>query len=400
MTTNTTLGLRQRPMMPARSLPSPLPGRLQRMIEQADAAAVVPLTGITTDGSPLPGLFPLERTGVATDGLVAAARSFLGTLSAEQRAAGTFPIETPQWRRWSNIHVFTMRHGLLLEGLGQAQTKAALALVQESLSAAGYALTRDVMRLNHTIGEIAGNFVEYGEWAYWLSIMGTPSADQPWGWQLDGHHVNLNCFVLGDQVVLSPAFLGSEPVMAEAGKYAGVRVFEQEERQGLELINALSGEQQGTAILYRSALFRDLPPSRYPTPDNHIEAGAFRDNFTLPYAGIRAAALSAGQQELLLSLIETYVGRMREEHAARKLAEVRRHLDETHFAWIGGTDAEAVFYYRVHSPVLLIEFDHQRGIVFDNDEPARSHIHTIVRTPNGNDYGVDLLRQHYARAHR
>jgi hypothetical protein len=23
-------------------------------------------------------------------------------------------------------------------------------------------------------------------------------------------------------------------------------------------------------------------------------------------------------------------------------------------------------------------------------------VHTIVRTPNGNDYGIDLLRQHYA----
>jgi hypothetical protein len=26
----------------------------------------------------------------------------------------------------------------------------------------------------------------------------------------------------------------------------------------------------------------------------------------------------------------------------------------------------------------------------------RTHIHTVVRTPNGNDYGKDLLRQHYA----
>jgi hypothetical protein len=25
---------------------------------------------------------------------------------------------------------------------------------------------------------------------------------------------------------------------------------------------------------------------------------------------------------------------------------------------------------------------------------TREHIHVIVRTPNGNDYGQDLLRQH------
>ena len=58
-------------------------------------------------------------------------------------------------------------------------------------------------------------------------------------------------------------------------------------------------------------------------------------------------------------------------------------------------EESSAFYYRVHSPVLLIEFDHQRGIVFDNDAASRQHIHTVVRTPNGNDYGRDLLRQHH-----
>ena len=77
--------------------------------------------------------------------------------------------------------------------------------------------------------------------------------------------------------------------------------------------------------------------------------------------------------------------------------EVARHLDETRFAWIGGVADDSVFYYRIHSPVVLIEFDHQRGIAFDNDQPSRQHIHTVVRTPNGNDYGKDLLRQHHAQ---
>ena len=48
---------------------------------------------------------------------------------------------------------------------------------------------------------------------------------------------------------------------------------------------------------------------------------------------------------------------------------------------------------------MLIEFDHEPGVVFANDEPTRHHVHTIVRTPNGNDYGIDLLRQHYERHH-
>ncbi len=49
--------------------------------------------------------------------------------------------------------------------------------------------------------------------------------------------------------------------------------------------------------------------------------------------------------------------------------------------------------------MVLIEFDHLNGIAFDNEEPSRNHIHPVMRTPNGNDYGKDLLRQHYARHH-
>ena len=30
--------------------------------------------------------------------------------------------------------------------------------------------------------------------------------------------------------------------------------------------------------------------------------------------------------------------------------------------WIGDTAPGGVFYYRIHSPVILIEFDHQRPV--------------------------------------
>ena len=88
------------------------------------------------------------------------------------------------------------------------------------------------MRLNEHALEITGKPEEYSEWFYWVSIFGNPSPDEPWGWQIDGHHLNINCFVLGDQLVMTPAFMGSEPVLARFGKYAGTRVFAAEEEQG------------------------------------------------------------------------------------------------------------------------------------------------------------------------
>jgi hypothetical protein len=62
-----------------------------------------------------------------------------------------------------------------------------------------------------------------------------------------------------------------------------------------------------------------------------------------------------------------------------------------------GTADDEPFYYRIHSPVVLVELDQQPGVVLDTPEPSRHHIHTIIRTPNGGDYGADLLARHHAR---
>jgi len=120
----------------------------------------------------------------------------------------------------------------------------------------------------------------------------------------------------------------------------------------------------------------------------------------LDYAGIRASDLSEAQRQQLLDLIALYVNNMEDGHARVRMQEVRQHLDRTSFAWIGGSAPDSVFYYRIHSPVLLIEFDHQRPanlrhLAANPNVPNREHIHVVVRTPNGNDYGKDLLRQHY-----
>ena len=103
--------------------------------------------------------------------------------------------------------------------MSEAQRKLALDLLRESLSAKGLKVTRDIMNLNGTLGEMTGNFEEYGEWFYWITIMGEPGSAAPWGWQLDGHHLIINYFVPGDQVVMTPVFMGSEPVKAEGGKF-------------------------------------------------------------------------------------------------------------------------------------------------------------------------------------
>ena len=355
-------------------------------LENGLNAASQPFKGITTEGSVIPGLFPIRQTGISTQPIREAAEDFLGSLKTEQRDRALFPIATIEWRKWSNIHRTIMRHGIPFFEMSDTQLDRAYSLLKESLSSEGFDTARDIIRLNETVGEMTGRFAEYGDDLYWLSIMGTPSATEPWGWQIDGHHLIINFFVLGDQVVMTPSFLGSEPVHAEGGKYAGTRVFRSEEERGLAMIRALSSEQRNKAVIAQN-----LPRDVFTT--------AFRDNFELRYEGICYDALSGPQHDLLLRVIEVHVGRLRPDHAQIKLAEVKRHLRETYFAWMGGVEQDSVFYYRVHSPVLLVEFDHQAGQAFRQyKDPYKDHIHIVVRTPNGNDYGKDLLRQHYEQS--
>jgi hypothetical protein len=391
------LGLRKRTPVSSRT-PAPDVGeRFGGMRANGERLVAEPFKGITADGNLIPDLFPVTRTGVSTEPIRRAALELLELLDPEQRHKAQFSIDSDAWRRWWNIHPFLMRHGLLLEDVDDQRRAAALRLVEQTLSESGYRTARDIMRLNRTVGEITGSWTEYGEWVYFLSLFGEPSETEPWGYQIDGHHLIVNCFVLGDQLTITPVFMGSEPVVAETGIYTGTSVLQTEQNNGLDFINTFNAQQRARAILYPSIMTTVLPPERGIGSDGRIQTAAFRDNMVIPYEGIHSSELTAGQREEMLRLAALYTGRLRAGHAELWQESVRHYLDQTYFMWMGGTGADDVFYYRIQSPVILIEFDHQPGIAFDSLEPIREHIHTVIRTPNGNDYGRDYLRQHHAR---
>ena len=365
----------------------PWPERAARMSREAETRGLAePFRGITTNGTVQPGLFTLHSTGVSTGPVRTAVTAWLATLSAEQRAKATFAIDDVEWRKWMNQD-FYVRQGVSFKEMSGAQRTAAFGLMKAALSAKGLKLSQDIMKLNETLGELNHDFVRYGEQLYWITVMGTPSATQPWGFQIDGHHLIINYFVLGDQVVMTPVFLGSEPVIAPSGKYQGLTILQEEQNRGVKLLLGLDEAQRQRAVLEISK-----------TGNNNLTE-AFKDNVVLDYAGVRAKDLTAAQKQSLVNLIELFVSNLDEGHARVKMDEVRAHLDETCFAWIGGSGENDVFYYRIHSPVVLIEFDHQRPVNTRQfsatpNLPSRQHIHIVVRTPNGNDYGKDLLRQH------
>jgi len=358
-----------------------------------------PFRGITTNDQPLNHLFPIKATGVSVSPIQNAVELFLASLTEEQKDACTFQIDSEEWRRWHNIEIYE-REGIPLFEMNENQKKLAFNILNESLSPKGVKKAKDIMAMEEylkeliiQIGMLSEEDIErFGNDKYYFTFMGTPSSTEPWGWQIDGHHLVINYFVLGDQIVMTPTFMGSEPNYIKKGPNAGLRTFEEEENKGLEFYNSLDETQKRTATLWKEKKY------------NFSQAEAFRDNEIIPYSGIQAHSLNENQRILLLKLIKEYVTRIKSEHAAVKMKEAESHLNDTWFCWVGGSSEEAPFYYRIQSPVLMIEFDHHEPVFIiekgkPNPGPVKWHVHNVVRTPNGNDYGKDLLRQHLENHH-
>ena len=352
-----------------------------------------PFRGVATSAGIVEGLFPIKSTGVSTMPIQVAAERFLATLSTADLSRSHFAINDPEWRDWSNVDVGIFpRRGISLEDMSDSQKDAAWNLLAVALSAEGLEQTQNIMKTEQTLFELNGEPIRYGTEKYYFTMMGIPTADGPWGFQLDGHHLVVNYFVLGDQVIMTPAFWGGEPVVAEGGMFAGNTIMQEEQDTGLALMQSLNRSQQAMATI---------------DPDkvrNNQVAAANQDNLTLDFEGIKGSELDSSQKLNLLNVIRSFVGALRDPHAAVTMEEIGQHINDTYFAWVGGAEDDAIFYYRVHSPVILIEFDHQGpvGTLQKNPPgiPSRDHIHTIVRTPNGNDYGKDLLAQHLAEDHQ
>ena len=360
----------------------------RRQRRSSESQLAEPFVGVTTNGTAAEGLFEIKSTGVSTEPVVTAAQAFLAGLSEPQREKTIFPVDDMEWRKWDNRHM-GKRQGVSFDEMSADQRELAFGLLKASLSAKGLKLSKDIMKLNYTLGELTNNFDEYGQWLYWITIMGEPSETEPWGWQIDGHHLVINYFVLGDQVVMSPVFVGSEPVSAVDGKFKGTVILQEEQDLGLAFMQSLSETQQTQATL-----------SKVKNGNNAL-AQAYRDNLKLDFTGLKVDQLDPAQAHNFLKLVESYIGNMKEGHAEVTMEEIEAHLGDTWFAWVGDAQPDSVFYYRIHSPVILIEFDHEnRRAPFHTRQPTRDHIHAVIRTPNGNDYGKDLLRQHIEKHHK
>jgi hypothetical protein len=252
---------------------------------------------------------------------------------------------------------------------------------------------------------------------YFVSIFGTPSRTDPWGWRIEGHHISVNFTVTSGKVqdrLMSntPFFFGAEPAIVQGGPMKGLRPLGSEEDKAQALMAALDEGQRAKAIVSKTLpvdIFNGN--SREPDLGSQLNPmGLSRQPQRLQPDGLLASQMTPAQKQLLRTLVLDYISRMPDEIAERRTRELDASLDTLAFAWMGGTRAEDSppptrgfgcddndtrwhcitlgfpYYYRVQGAAFLIEYMNTSG----------NHSHSVWREFNGADFGEDLLREHYA----
>jgi len=313
--------------------------------------------------------------------MAAAARKFLDSLTPEQRAKATFEFNADERSNW--YFVPKVRKGLTLKVMTEDQRKLAKALLASGLSPQAETKAETIMSLDNILKAMEAGPpktpVRDPELYYW-SVFGDPGKGQ-WGWRVEGHHISMNFTVAGDKAVAAaaPGFLGANPAEVRTGPRKGLRVLAEEEDLGRAFVKSLTPEQMKKALINTTA------------PKEIITSNS-RQASLAKFEGIPYSELNDQQKAALTDLIAVYANRLRPELAQQDMKRIAQAgPDKIYFAWAGSTEKNQGHYYRIHSPTVLIEYD-------DTQNDA-NHIHTVWRDLE-NDFGGDLLRQHYQQDHQ
>jgi hypothetical protein len=315
-------------------------------------------------------LAPAQSSLSVASKIVASANGFLSTLDEGQRSKVLFEFnDAAQRMKWSNLPTTMVpRAGLKMGDLSGEQRKAAMELLAAMLSKRGYEKVLAIVEGDEVLkGASSGRGSPmFGRDLYYISILGRPSATDPWMLQFGGHHLALNITMVGREGILTPSHTAAQPAKYTVdGKT--VRPLGAENDKAFALINALDEGQRKQAIL------------NYKVAD--LVLGPGQDGKTIQPEGIKASAMNASQQAMLLDLVGEWAGIVHEQAAAVRMAEIKANLSGTWFAWSGPTTNGMPAYYRIQGPTLVIEYAPQPL----GGDPTM-HIHTIYRDPT-NDYG-------------
>jgi Protein of unknown function (DUF3500) len=310
-----------------------------------------------------------------------------------QNMAGRLNFNDSARLKWNNLPVgLRQRVGTGIGNMTDEQRKLTHRILSASLSSQGYLKAGSIMHLDELlsryydslsykkqINDTVYGFIRSLLWSpknFYFAFFGQPS-DSIWGYKLEGHHLSVNFTFVGDRISVTPFFVGTDPAEYPASEYAGWRVLGQEEDLGLQLIQLLNPAQQKKATM-STAVPQDIITA--------AESGKrLVDNW-----GILGAEMTGSQKNTMQHIIREFVFNMEYDKAVMEYDKiVKAGIDKIYFGWIGAYDESRPHYYVLNGPSFIIEFDNNGG-------PANgaNHIHAIWRE-KGNEYGEDVLKNHY-----
>jgi hypothetical protein len=317
---------------------------------------------------------PADDTRVVVEEMTRAANNLLATLTSDQTAKITYPLNDNERFNWHFIP--RERKGLPFKEMASEQKHLAHALLSTALSHRGYLKVSTIMSMEQVLRDLEqGKGPERDPERYFVTVFGKPDANGTWGWRVEGHHLSLNFMIAeGKEISVTPSFLGSNPGEVREGPREGLRVLGAEEDLARQLVKSLNAEQKGLALYTNTA-------------PREIITGNDRKVHELTPMGVSAAKLNKAQNELLWQVVKEYVGRYRPELADQDLKKIEKAgTRKLFFAWAGSVEPKEGHYYRVQGPTFLLEYD--------NTQNEANHVHAVWRDFE-HDFGEDVLRRHY-----
>ncbi|MFK7735218.1 MAG: DUF3500 domain-containing protein [Pirellulaceae bacterium] len=318
-----------------------------------------------SEASHLVGSYKPSSREHSPEAMAGSAKAFSESLTEEQRKLVSSPLRDAEREKWTNLPQRSGNGGLPLGKCNDAQMKAFCDMLATLLSEQGYQKMCEVMLADDQLLTDGKPRAGFGTEDFFVVLFGTPSATEPWGFQLDGHHLGLNLSIEGERVTFAPSHIGMQPDAFTIGEQ-DFRPLGKENDSGFALVNSLTDSQRSESV---------LSDRRGP-----LVTGPGNDEVpSLP--GVSCSSFDESQRKNLLQLIALWVNDLPEEQAAKRMSALEAEVDKMTFGWKGPLTNGSAMYYSIQGPTLIIEYGAQ--------DDAATHIHTMYRDP-ANAYGKQL----------
>jgi hypothetical protein len=322
-----------------------------------------------SDASRIIGTYQPKSREHTPQAMAESAQAFLNSLDDTLRQRAAIALDHQERREWTNLPAPPDADGVRLGDCDDRQVKALCDLMGTLFSEQGYAKMCSIMLADDQLLRGGRPRSGFGTENFSVVIFGKPSPSEPWAFQLDGHHVGVNLAIQGNNLTMSPSFIGTQPEAYHISDKK-IRPLAGEIDGAFNLVNSLNDTQRKQAVLGQKR--------------GRIKTGPGNDGETLESEGVSCATFSKTQRDMLLTLVAEWVNDLPPKQAKNRLQNLGEEVDQMYFAWNGPTNAVSDVSYTIQGPSLIIEYACQ-----DLGGNPLNHLHTMYRDPT-NEYGKQL----------